>query len=533
MELEWQEWIDKIRLELDLVELSDETIGMLILGALAFLVVFSVARRVLRPKKRIQTFDLSRPLLGWSQNEALTIGRSCEGIFCCGATGSGKTSGSGKTIAEAMLGAGYGALVCTVKPDEVALWREYCRRTGRLRDLVIFGRGQGYNFLRHETERAGSGAGLVENISDLLSIGCEIADRAGTQGAGGQEDAAFWKNARQQACRNAVVPLNIAYGGVSVPDLYSFFATAPTSVEEAKAKKWQSRSFCFDTFRKAESRCRPEQEEDLGLSWSYFARELPSVGSKTRSNISMTLTSMTDVLNRELARELLSGKTTITPEMLERGKIVVLDVPIGEYGLTGRLIQGIVKYCFQRAMLRRNVQRSPRPVVFWIDECQFLVNSYDMHFLSTCRSFKVANFYASQNLSAIYSALGGLHKGKAEADSILANLNLKIMHANGCPLTNEWAAQSIGQSRQYFFSGNNNFQGGDWVSSLVGLGGGSGASAGYQEQMTYEVQPSEFTRLRTGGPQNGWNVDAILFQSGRVFADTGKTWRRVTFRQKP
>jgi hypothetical protein len=45
-------------------------------------------------------------------------------------------------------------------------------------------------------------------------------------------------------------------------------------------------------------------------------------------------------------------------------------------------------------------------------------------------------------------------------------------------------------------------------------------------------QPSVFTRLRTGGPENGGLVDGILVQSGKVFRDTGKIWRPVTFRQQ-
>ncbi len=317
-----------------------------------------------------------------------------------------------------------------------------------------------------------------------------------------------------------------------MPDLFEFVTSAPTTVAEGRSDRWKAESFCYRTFVEAEKRCRPQQEQDLGQSYLYFTRQLPSAGEKTRGNIVMTLTSMADVLNRELARQLLCGETTVTPDDLERGKIVVLDVPIGEYGITGRLIQGVMRYSFQRAMLRRNVRRSPRPVFFWADEAQFLVNSYDMHFLSTCRSFRVANVYLTQNLSNMYAALGGLHKGKAEADSILANLNLKIMHANGCPVTNEWAATSIGQERTMYFNANNSYQPSDVFSDVFGFGPGPQTSAGFSEQRDYEVAPSAFTRLRTGGPHNDWCVDAIVFQSGRVFSDTGRTWRHATFRQK-
>jgi hypothetical protein len=57
-------------------------------------------------------------------------------------------------------------------------------------------------------------------------------------------------------------------------------------------------------------------------------------------------------------------------------------------------------------------------------------------------------------------------------------------------------------------------------------------SAGFSETWEYQVQPGAFTQLRTGGPANGWAVDGILFQNGRQFQATGKTWLPVSFRQR-
>jgi hypothetical protein len=72
---------------------------------------------------------------------------------------------------------------------------------------------------------------------------------------------------------------------------------------------------------------------------------------------------------------------------------------------------------------------------------------------------------------------------------------------------------------------------GDWLLGLAGLGPGPQANAGLTEHIDFEVQESEFTRLKTGGPQNHWRVTAIAFQNGHIFNDTGKNWRCVTFTQ--
>ena len=60
-----------------------------------------------------------------------TFGHSFEGLFVSGATGSGKTSGTGRATARAMLRAGYGGLVLCAKADEPDLWETYAREEGR------------------------------------------------------------------------------------------------------------------------------------------------------------------------------------------------------------------------------------------------------------------------------------------------------------------------------------------------------------------------------------------------------------------
>ena len=64
------------------------------------------------PRRRIKDiWSPSQPLIRWSRDDALTLRDACEGVLILGASGSGKTSGSGREIAEACLRAGFGALV--------------------------------------------------------------------------------------------------------------------------------------------------------------------------------------------------------------------------------------------------------------------------------------------------------------------------------------------------------------------------------------------------------------------------------------
>jgi hypothetical protein len=49
-----------------------------------------------------------RPLLYLGKNDAWTVGDAFEGTVIFGATGSGKTSGSGQALAKSFLKAGFG-----------------------------------------------------------------------------------------------------------------------------------------------------------------------------------------------------------------------------------------------------------------------------------------------------------------------------------------------------------------------------------------------------------------------------------------
>lgn len=104
-------------------------------------------------------------------NEIWRVKDACEGVIIFGATGSGKTSGSGQTLAREYLRAGFGGLVLCAKPDEPALWVKYASQVGRESDLILFGTDHkwSFNFLEHESRRQGAGASLTENLRGLAA----------------------------------------------------------------------------------------------------------------------------------------------------------------------------------------------------------------------------------------------------------------------------------------------------------------------------------------------------------------------------
>jgi hypothetical protein len=481
-------------------------------------------------------WPLTRRLLRLSPRDYFTIGDSVTGVIVTGATGSGKSSGPGEALAKAYLRAGYGGVVHTVKPSDVDTALRWCRETGRTEDVVLFGPGQArMNFLEYELRRPGAGAGLTDNVVDLLLSASEVQDRQ-SGGGGGGDNAQFFQNAKRQALRAAVDVEVAATGRVSVPGIHRLVTSAPTSVEQFHAQPWRAGSYCWKCLEAANRRAQADGGEqvggvfrsDLDNAGAFWCEEWPQMADRTRSSVLSSVTGTLDTLNRSYCRELLCTGTTFTPEQLFEGKVVIFTMPTMEFGAIGEMCQVVMKLVVQKAVERRDVRAHPRPVFIAIDEFQRLAVSADGQFALTCRSARGALLLLTQTLPTVHAALGGGDLAKQQTASLFANLNLKVFCANSDSDTTEWASNLMGKSRQFMLNASRQ-RGGNGGGGLRGPGPGS---AGLQEVMELEVQPAELGRLRTGGAANRGVVEAILYRTGTPFRASGRNWMRTVFRQQ-
>ena len=460
---------------------------------------------------------LDRPLLYLGPNDPWRIRDACEGTAILGGTGSGKSSGSGRAIAESFCRAGMGGVVLTAKNDEVELWRSYCRRTNRLKSLIVFGPDQPhrFNFLNYELSRPGAGAGHTENLVRLFTTVMEAANRQRGQGGSNQD---FWERTTKQLLRNCIDLVAIARGRLMLQEIYDALVSAPTSLEEFESAPWRNSSFCWRCIREGEAKHKnARQAHDFTHAAKYWTHEFPGISSRTRSIIVTSLTSMMDIFLRGTLRELFCTTTNIVPELTHEGAIIVINLPVKEFAEIGALSQTLFKYVWQRASERRDVVHHPRPAFLWCDEAQFFATATDAEFQSTARSSRIATVYLSQNIGAYYN-----HLGQPDTHCLMGNLQTKFFHANGDPLTNNWAADLFAKSWQ--------FRG----STSVGTSQEKTVSKNYaaSDSLDFEVQPGEFTTLRKGGPENGLCVDAIAFQGGRIWNGTAKNHTKVSFSQR-
>ena len=471
-------------------------------------------------------FPLSQPLVRLTPSDVLTLRDAFEGIHIFGGLGSGKTSGSGQTIARSFLQAGYGGLVLTAKPDEADTWVRYCRETGRSASLVRFGPDHPwrFNFIDYEMRRPGRGAGITSNLVSLFEEVLEVHHPGKVLGGD-----PYWREARSQLLRNAVDLIKLAGHKVTMDDVAAVIRSAPLSPEEASDATWRSRSRCAELLKAALDHPQPDPtaEGDLNHVATYFMDEFAKLDRKPRSSVVSMVGALTDTLLRGDVRELLLTKTTIVPEVITQGVVMVLDMPTHEYRDAGRFVQVLIKTIFQRMVERRDARSdTTRPVFLWADEAQLFTSGYDPTFQTTARSTKTATVYLSQNLPNYYDSFGGDSAGHARTKKLLGAFGIKVFHANGDTETNEYAERLIGRDVQLRRS--------ESTSYPADYGPHNGTplqtTFGTSEIMESLVPARTFTELQRGGYNRNF-TEAIVFRAGEPWRQSGRGFVRTKFRQ--
>jgi hypothetical protein len=478
----------------------------------------------------------SASLLDLPDGEAIhqwTLKNAFEGVLILGRTGSGKTSGSGSMFAEALLRAGFGGLVLTVKKGEAEHWQRLCANCGREEDLRIIRRGGDWklNVLAYEAQHPSQGAGLSENLTSF----CRNLLRISTRSQGAQTNDPVWQLAGDQLLNATFDLFLLAGGGITFDRLADFVAAAPTQKLPNDEGEWLKIPVFGSLLEKAKnSLSSPEDKRIFGRATDYWFRIYPGYASKTRTSVTLGIFAMLDAFRGRDIPALISSTTNITPESIMSGLIVVLDLPLKELRHTGLMVQSAWKYLFQTALERCHNANSPkrRPVFLWEDEGQYFFSDHDHHFQDTARSSRVCRVILTQNLPGFYKEFG--RDGADIANSVFGNLNTKIFHNNSDPATNEWAAKHFGQEihTRYSFS-----QAPpppipqDFFSAMrQAIDPPSRTTLSGGEHWEYAVRPEEFNVLRTGGPENDFMVDAYITWMG-LSAEHDRHFTRITFPQ--
>ena len=471
--------------------------------------------------------DLDHTLIQFSDHpdDQWTVRDAVRGVQIFGGIGSGKTSGSGKVLATSFLKSGFGGIVLTGKVDETELWIKYAKQLGREKDLIIFGPKGEYHFnpLQYEMQREGEGAGQTENIVALFTAIIKMGNRL-TGGGAGNGDDPFWDMALQRCMKSSIDLLKLAGKEITVANMTKIIRETPTGQdylsdyhqlttlasqgnEEAyeELNKWAELSFTISCLTWAESQTLDERKQrTFDVVAAYFLNDFAKLAEKTRSSITEYFYAFASPFLTGLLADYFAGSTDkeILPEVTFNGKIIILDFPVKKYLQVGIYAQAIYKRMWQQAVERRDTEKYPVPVFMWVDEAQYFLNEEDMMFQTTARSSKACTVLLSQNISNYYATIGGKNS-TSRVNSLLGNLATNIFHANNDHVTNEWAANTVGKTFQ------------SKTTSNIGEHDNFSVSTA----LHYQIEPQEFTLLKSGSSRNNFDVEGVVTVAGKKWSN--------------
>lgn len=509
----------------------------------------AVPARTVRASRGSYLSHLDAPLIKLSRDDTWSLGDAVAGTHIFGGNGSGKTTGSGQTIAKAFLKAGMGGLVLCAKPDERESWQRYAKECGRSDQLIIVSADGPwrFNFIQYELGRPGDPATRVEN---LLSTLMNILEQTGRERGSGEDS--FWQQAAELLLRNALMILAAAQSHFSLFDLQRMIDTAPLSESQASGSDWQQ-SECAKYLTAARASYEAAgRQHDYAVLHNYWTVQFPRLADRTRSSITFTLSTILQDLQIGTLRELFSTGSNFFPEDTHEGAIIILDLP-AVLNRTHAVAQTLFKVVWQQAALRRmsSMDRHTRPIFLWADEAHFFVSPYDTSFQSLARAAKAATVYMTQNLSAYHHRLPSKN-AEAITAALLGYFQTQVFHAQADPKTIQHAQSLIGKreitrindSRSWTDGRNRSYSygGGSTGSATSGkdnqfsttsgrssswqdtLGHSQSETVGYTTSTTVEdvLQAHHLTSLKSGSDAERGLSEAVLFRTGRVWAN-GKT----------
>ncbi|MCB0667201.1 MAG: TraM recognition domain-containing protein [Saprospiraceae bacterium] len=479
----------------------------------------------------LHTFEVAKPGVKLSEEDRKknewTLRDAVRGVQIFGGIGSGKSSGSGRTLALKYLNAGFGGIVLCGKVDERETWERYFKESRRpYSDLVVFSPDTNmypqyrFNPLEYEQLRSGVGGGNTRNIINLFTSLAKLGGRAHGESV---SDSGFWERAMRRCIQSVVNLLDLAGEAITVPEIARVIQYTPlTGTPLADYKKmnlreleaWGSQNptiaYLNQAYRLLAQSSDAAKEQTLDVVTHYLLSEFSSLAPETRSSILEHFYALADPFRSGLLAKHFSGQSSreILPERTFEGKVIVLDFSVKEHLDSGIYAQAMYQRIWQQAVERRPVNATTRPVFMWVDESQYFVSQELVMFQTTARSARALTVLLTQSVSNYYAALGGK---KELVHSLLGNLATKIFHNQQDPETNELAANTIGKT-------------------YVPKATTTDKSVSLGEELQYQYLPMNFTMLRTGGGHNENIVDAAIMTAGKRWSN-GKNFMITRFEQ--
>ena len=203
-----------------------------------------------------------------------------------------------------------------------------------------------------------------------------------------------------------------------------------------------------------ESKFTHKQIYELNTALEFFEKEFNTLDTRTLSILKSEISRITNVFisDYNVSKVFCPEKKDLNfkgfSSMLQKGKIVVLNMNIAEYKNLSKIIAAYLKLDFQSEIMYNLSHSKVRPSVFICDEYAEYVTKTDSDFFSLSREAKCINIVSTQSYSSIKSTL----KDDTSVKVICQNLINKIWFRTDDIFTIEEAQKQLGKEEKIYTS---------------------------------------------------------------------------------
>ena len=363
-----------------------------------------------------------------------------QNIIVTGTIGSGKTSSAMYPFTKQLINYKnnnfenkIGMLILDVKGNYQFQVKEFCKQFNRLDDLIIIELGGKYKY--NPLNKPNLKASILANrLKTILLLFSE------------NNSESYWLDKAEQILEQAIKLCRLYNDNyVNFSEIHKLITDSSYYYSKIELLK---KRFLKNEFN--EENCY-----NLLTAITFFENEFLKLDQRTMSILKSEITRITNcfisdyevlhTFNPERTEENFYGLSDI----LEKGKIVVLNMNISEYKNLSKIIAAYLKLDFQTEVLsnlaKNNVSRT---VAFISDEYHEYVTSTDADFFAQSREAKCINIVATQSYTSLLKTLNN----ESTVKVIPQNLINKIWLRTDDAFTIEEAQKQIGKEDKEKFS---------------------------------------------------------------------------------
>ena len=384
-----------------------------------------------------KSFNLNL-LIGLDENgQKITLNEKSlyQNILITGTIGTGKTSSAMYPFTKQLISynsdditSKIGMLILDVKGNYYKKVKEFAERENRTSDLIVLELGgfYKYNPLHKPHLKANVLANRLKTILLLFSP---------------NNTESFWIDKAEQILTECIKLCRI-YNNyyVTFEEIHKLVTIDNYYLEKIK--------FLRELFISNKL-----NEEDIYNLWSalnFFEKEYNSLDFRTKSILKSEITRITNIFvsDYKVHNTFSPNKEDLNffgfEDVLNNGKIVVLNMNISEYQDLSKIIATYLKLDFQtEALIRlsKNNVETQRPIAFISDEYHEYCTASDANFFAQSRESKCINIVATQSYSSLLNTINN----ESTVKVIIQNLVNKLWFRTDDIFTIESAQKQIGK----------------------------------------------------------------------------------------